>query len=240
MKRLGILIAGSIAALVVPAFPTSAACHVINFSPSTYTVSEAAGQVTLTVTNNGGAQTQDQMVDYATANGSAKAPMDYVSKNGSITFTVGAPDTVTIDIPIKNDTIDEPAEQFQVKLSNVRPPGSCAPPPNISGDTATITISDNDPKPIIKPKPKPSPTPTVDSPRPSPRRTTPSPSPSRTPSPSPSPTVSASPSPTPTTVAAPDTASHGGISGGALAGIVGGVVVIGGAAALLVRRRFMT
>jgi outer membrane biosynthesis protein TonB len=238
MKRVGILIAGTLVALAFPIPAAFAACHFIEFSPAAYTVGEAAGKVTLTVTNNGGAQARDQMVDYKTVAGTAKSPMDFTSKSGTITFTVGAPDEVTIDIPIRNDTVDEPAERFQVKLSNVRPPSSCAPPPEITGDTATVTIGDND-----RPKPKPPPAQApVSSPSPTPKKTTPSPSPtqSRTPSPSPSPSVSVSPTPTTTAFAAPGTDSDGGVSGGAVAGIVAGVIVLGGGAAFFVRRRFLT
>lgn len=230
MKRVAFVVAGTVVALGLSIPPAHAPCHSIGFTQTTYQVGEGAGKVTVTVTNNGGQQTQAQMVDYATANGTAKSPMDYTAKNGTITFTVGASGEVPIDIPIKNDAVDEPAETFKVKLSNARPPSSCAPPPSISGDTTTVTIVDND-----KPKPKPTPSPTRRASSPSP-----TPSPTRTPSPSPSLTPSESPSPTPTVVAAPDGNAGSGLTGGAVAAIVGGVVVLGGAAAIVVRRRFLS
>jgi hypothetical protein len=227
------------AAFLWAARPAWAPCHIVQFEPSSYSVGESAGEVTLTVTNNGGQQSQDMHVDYSTANGTARAPSDYTAESGTATFDENGPGLVMIDIPIKNDTGDEPSERFTVTISNVRPSSSCLPPPGNSGSTATVTITDNDPKPqptlsSAKPTFAPAPSPTRS------RTPTPTPSSSATATPTPSQTETASPTPTTTetSVALADE-DGGGLSGGALAGIVAAVVVLGGAGTMFVRRRFL-
>jgi Ca2+-binding RTX toxin-like protein len=55
-------------------------------------------------------------VSYATANGTATAGSDYVSKSGTLTFASGVT-SQTISITINGDTVLEPNETFQVLLS---------------------------------------------------------------------------------------------------------------------------
>lgn len=224
---------------MLPAPPAWAPCHIVEFNPSSYSVGETAGEARLTVTNNGGQQSADMHFDYRTANGTAKAPGDYSAESGTATFDANGPGLVMIDIPIKNDTADEPSETFTVTISNVRPASSCLPPPGISGSTATVTITDNDPKP--QPKAVSTPTRTTET-----TRASATPTPASTPSPTPTNTATRSPSPTPTPTPTPtETAAAladedgGGLSGGALAGIALGLAVLGGAAVILVRRRFL-
>jgi Calx-beta domain len=54
-------------------------------------------------------------VKYATANGTAKAPADFVAKSGTLTFSVGAT-TGKIGITIKGDKIPEANESYFVTL----------------------------------------------------------------------------------------------------------------------------
>lgn len=235
MKRVGMLVAATLVALVLPAGPAVAACHSASFSPSEYQVQENEGKVTLGV-QNPGPVADDRRVDWETVNGTAKAGTDYVAGSGTLSFSP-ADTSEVIEVTIINNTANENSEGFTVRL--IARPGSCITQDSI-GPPASVTITDDDPKP----KPKPSPTPTRTQPAassPTPKKSTsPSPTPSRSASPSPSPTLSASPSPTQTAVAAPDSSPDGGLSGGALAGIVAGVIVLGGGAAFFVRRRFMT
>jgi hypothetical protein len=56
-------------------------------------------------------------VHYATANGIATAPSDYLSKSGTITFTTGQT-SKTIAITVKGDTLREVNENFKVNLSS--------------------------------------------------------------------------------------------------------------------------
>jgi hypothetical protein len=223
MKRLSLLFALTAGSLILAASPAFAPCHSITFAGAPYSVNEGAGTVTIRVSNGAGAQTEDQMVDYKTDDGTAKAGTDYVDKNGTVMFGANSGTSeLSFDIVIKDNNIHESTEQFKVELSNVRPPSSCIPSPSIDEQSATISIIDNDPKPTPKPStPRPTPTPT----------------PTPTPSPSASPTASATPSPTTSAVAAAAD-DDGGLSGGALAGIVAGALAVGGAAAYVVRRRF--
>ena len=69
------------------------------------------------------ATTQTVTVRASTSDGSAVGGTDYEVKSGAtITFTPGGPLTQTFLVPIKNDTLDEPGETFNVTLSE--PSGS--------------------------------------------------------------------------------------------------------------------
>ena len=52
-------------------------------------------------------------VKYATVNGTAKAPADFLAKSGTLTIPVGAT-TAKVAITIKGDKIVEPNERFFV------------------------------------------------------------------------------------------------------------------------------
>jgi cell division septation protein DedD len=236
--RLGLVLSGIIAASVLPTSPANAACHNAVFVDDPYTVGEAAGSVTIKVSNQAGAP-PGGTVDYRTLNGTARAGQDYMQKSGTLNFPPGV-EEVSFTVPITNDATDEPNETFKVELRN--PTGCFA-----TGDLdppATVTITDNDPKPQPAQTSAP---PRTSSPKP--RTSTPASTPTatRTPSPSPTPTPTETETPTPTPtdtetaepLAQPDDAG-GGLSGGALAGIVAAVIVLGGAGALLVRRRFLS
>ncbi|MGH8526447.1 MAG: Calx-beta domain-containing protein, partial [Gammaproteobacteria bacterium] len=56
-------------------------------------------------------------VDYASANGTATAGVDYVAVNGALTFAPGET-TKTITVPVNADTLDEEDETFSVTLAN--------------------------------------------------------------------------------------------------------------------------
>ena len=80
--------------------------------------------------------TQSVTVDYRTADGSARAGMDYTATPGSLTFS---PNTTrqTILVPTQDDATDELVETFTVTLRN--PSGA-----TLADGTATGTINDND------------------------------------------------------------------------------------------------
>jgi subtilisin family serine protease/subtilisin-like proprotein convertase family protein len=73
-------------------------------------------------------------VQYATADGTATAGLDYTAVAGTLTFAPGTT-SATISVPILNDNLDEVDETFSLSLSN---------PTNgqLSTSTATTTISD--------------------------------------------------------------------------------------------------
>ena len=56
-------------------------------------------------------------VDYATADGTAAAPEDYVATSGTLTFDAGDSEK-TIEVPIHDDRVEDDAETFTVVLSN--------------------------------------------------------------------------------------------------------------------------
>ena len=56
-------------------------------------------------------------VAFATADGTATAPSDYVATTGTLTFPVGVT-TRTVSVPVSGDTTVEPNEDFFVNLSN--------------------------------------------------------------------------------------------------------------------------
>ena len=76
-------------------------------------------------------------VDYATADGTAKAGEDYTATSGTLTFAAGER-TKTVRVPILDDAIDEGEETFKLRLSNAR--GA-----RIGDGEATGTISNDDP-----------------------------------------------------------------------------------------------
>src|ERR1051326_5530219 len=57
-------------------------------------------------------------VDYATADGTAIAPDDYLPNSGTLTFPANSTAPQTITIAVNGDTLDEVNETFTVNLSN--------------------------------------------------------------------------------------------------------------------------
>jgi uncharacterized delta-60 repeat protein len=72
-------------------------------------------------------------VDYATADGTAMAPADFVATRGTLTWSDGDTSPKPINVPVVDDSIAESAEYFQVKLSNSRGAG-------LATTTASVTI----------------------------------------------------------------------------------------------------
>ena len=83
-------------------------------------------------------------VDYATVDGSARAPSDYTTTSGTLTFVPG--DTLeTVPVAVKGDSEHEPQELFLVSLSNAN--GA-----TIGGfyGLAFVFVNNDDPPPVIK------------------------------------------------------------------------------------------
>ena len=83
------------------------------------------------------------IVDYATADGTATAGVDYDAASGSLTFAPGGPATVSrsIRVRLREDATVESAETFTVGLSNARHA-------TIADAAATGTILD-DARPVV-------------------------------------------------------------------------------------------
>jgi uncharacterized delta-60 repeat protein len=110
----------------------------VGFSAANYTVNEGVvgGNVLIDVLRSG-ATNGTVTVNFATANGTARAGQDYVARSGLLTFAPG--ETVqSFSVPILDDLLIEPTESFRVTLSNLT--GAAA----LGLASATVTILDND------------------------------------------------------------------------------------------------
>jgi hypothetical protein len=106
----------------------------LQFSASTYSTSEDAGSVAITVNRVDGA-TAIVTVDYATSNGTATAGSDYTATSGTLTFNQGET-AKTFSIPITRDSIFEVPETVSLTLSNPTGSAVLGTPP-----TAVLTIN---------------------------------------------------------------------------------------------------
>lgn len=107
----------------------------VSFLSSTASVSEGGGSIVLVVNRVGlGAGT----VDYSTVSGTAIAGSDFVAVSGTLVFPVGV-STLTITVPIIDDLIIEPNEQFTVNLFSPTGVLTLGSKPSV-----VITIIDND------------------------------------------------------------------------------------------------
>ena len=112
----------------------------VSIAISAASVPESIGTVTLSVTLNIAVQ-NSFTVDYATANGTALAGLDYTATSGRLTFPANSPagTVLNVVIPVNDDQIVENSETFTVGLSNVQGADVA-----IGASPATVTIADND------------------------------------------------------------------------------------------------
>ncbi len=120
----------------------------LSFTAGNYTVSEADGQVTVTVRRSGG-NAGDVAVNFATQNGTARAGVDYVSTNGILRWTDRDSAAKTFTIPILNNDIVEGEKTFNVIISNPTATGAIGATPSavvhIQNDDAVGTFSFSQP-----------------------------------------------------------------------------------------------
>ncbi|MBI3414274.1 MAG: hypothetical protein HY043_02965 [Verrucomicrobia bacterium] len=100
--------------LAVPRF--GLAQPTIQFTTTSYTVTENAGQATLTVQRTVDLTTLVS-VDFATADGTATNEFKYTAVSGTLSFGAGETNKV-IAVPILNDGLVGGAKNFRVSLSN--------------------------------------------------------------------------------------------------------------------------
>jgi hypothetical protein len=118
----------------------------VNFSDTDFTVVEG-GVATVTVVRTG-PLVGTVVVGYATQDGTATGGaaagpgVDYITTRGTLTFGPGVP-TQTFTVTTVNDTVPEPTETVQLRLTSV----TGGTPPAVLGarSTATLNITDNDP-----------------------------------------------------------------------------------------------
>ncbi len=108
----------------------------LQFSAAKYGIAESAPRATITVRRTP-PMSPAVAVDFATADGSALAALDYETSLGTLSFGPGAA-TRTFGVPIIGDNADENAETVALSLSN--------PSNAILGSLqdATLTIGDDD------------------------------------------------------------------------------------------------
>lgn len=97
-------------------FAVSLKAGSIQFGAPVYSFGENSGTATIDVKRTGSSRGAVS-VDYATSDGSAAAGQDYTAVSGTLNFANG--ETVkTITIPISDDSVDEPGETVNLKLSH--------------------------------------------------------------------------------------------------------------------------
>jgi hypothetical protein len=110
----------------------------LQFGASAYSVGEAGGQATVTVTRAGGTSGAVG-VSYATSNGTATAGADYSARSGTLSWAAGDASPKTFTVPVLNDGAVESSETVTLSLS--APTGGAALG---SPAAATLTILDDD------------------------------------------------------------------------------------------------
>jgi hypothetical protein len=116
---------------------------VLQLSATTYSVGEAGVSATITVTRTGGSGGAVS-VDYATSDGIAGQPGDYLPASGTLNWADGDSADKTFTVTIQSDTVFEGSETVQLTLSN--PGGYAELGPNAA---AVLTIGDDDLQPTI-------------------------------------------------------------------------------------------
>ena len=102
------------------------------------TADEGDGTITFAVTLRGGAS-QPTVLTYETADGTAQASSDYTSRSGTLTFPAETTGPLNVSVPIINDTLDEPNENFKLLV--------LAGSEKLAEGTGTIV--DNDGAPLL-------------------------------------------------------------------------------------------
>src|SRR5262249_4729066 len=113
-------------------------CGTLQFSAAAYTVSEAAGRATVTVSRTGGLAS-GVTVQYRTTDGTATAPADYTSSAGTLSFGANIISQAFF-VPVINDTLDENDETVHLELFDPVCPGVTLG----ARAQADLTITDND------------------------------------------------------------------------------------------------
>ena len=114
----------------------------LQFSASSYNVSESGNSATITVTRMGGV-TGAASVNYATSDGTATAGSDYTATAGTLNFADGEL-SKTFTVPLTDDNVFEGNETINLTLSN--PSGG----PTLGAPaTAVLTVNDNEFRPSV-------------------------------------------------------------------------------------------
>jgi hypothetical protein len=101
---------------------------VFQLSASAYSVNENGGTVTITVTRTGGSDGA-VAVSYATSDGSATDPADFLDAAGTLNWVDGDAASKTFQVTVVDDLLDEPDETFGSPCPIPRSPRSALPRP---------------------------------------------------------------------------------------------------------------
>lgn len=115
----------------------------LQFASAAYSVNESAGSVTLTVQRVNGTNGAVG-VSYATANGTATAPADFIATSGTLAWPAGDAAPKTFSVTLVNDAVAESTKTFTATLSN--PTGTATLGATA---TATVTLLDDDAPPVV-------------------------------------------------------------------------------------------
>lgn len=113
-----------------------ASAGLLEAAASTLLVNESAGSAVVQINRPGGSA-GTVSVNYQMVNGTALAGSDYTAQSGTLTFAAGETNQ-TITIPILNNTLAEPTEEFRLTLTN--PTGGAV----LGREAVTIMILDDD------------------------------------------------------------------------------------------------
>ncbi len=113
----------------------------VSLASATRSVSEGAGIIELTVSRSVSAL-GEVSVQVATSNNGATAGSDYTSVSQTLTWPAGDVSTRTVTVPITDDNLVEPSENFRVTLS-----GPSGPVEVGTLSVTTVTITDNEVNP---------------------------------------------------------------------------------------------
>jgi len=118
-------------------FQTVAGANAFQFNSATSYVSESGGSALITVTRLGDTSAP-AAIDYATSDGTASSPGDYLATSGTLHFNAGET-FKTFSVSLVDDLYVEGSETVKLSLSNPSG-GALLGSPN----TSTLTIVDND------------------------------------------------------------------------------------------------
>lgn len=112
----------------------------VGFALTQVRADKSAGVAEVTVRRTGGTQNV-LSVDWATADGTAKAGTDYVEGSGTLAFYAGV-DELTIRVELIDDKIvsREDTADFQLELSNLKGGGDRADLYTLGADTAVVSL----------------------------------------------------------------------------------------------------
>jgi len=110
----------------------------VQFGLASYSASEQAGAATITVTRQGGSSGAVS-VDYATADGSGVAGVNYATTTGTLSWNDGDNATKTFSVPVLDDGLADGDRTVNLKLSNPAGGATLGVP-----STALLTVSNAD------------------------------------------------------------------------------------------------